>query len=272
MSAVMNAHTQSLAERPKWNASKLLQSPVFLKSAAGLAIIGVWEAAVALSGSTYIAHPIGIAKAIPSVLLAEDFITAVAATLMAVAGGLCVAVVLGTFIGLSMGRVKVLDWAFSQYVNGFFAMPIIAIVPLIILWFGNTPEARLATIVVAAVFSVVLSARDGARSVPAEFLDVARVYHAGSWGVIAAVMLPASLPYLLAGIRLATGRALVGALVAEFLLSIDGIGFFIMVKSRTFNHNDAFVAVLCLALFGLAVDLLLSWVTSRALPWYGRTN
>jgi ABC-type nitrate/sulfonate/bicarbonate transport system permease component len=83
-------------------------------------------------------------------------------------------------------------------------------------------------------------------------------------------VLPASTPYLLAGLRLAAGRALIGAVIAEFFLAIPGLGYFILFNSRTFHHNEAFVAVLLLAAFGVGVDVLVNAATRRYLPWYRR--
>ena len=82
--------------------------------------------------------------------------------------------------------------------------------------------------------------------------------------------MPASTPYFLAGLRLAAGRALIGAVVAEFFTAIGGLGYFILYQSRTFHHNEAFVGVLLLAAFGVGFEVLVNWSTRRFLPWYRR--
>jgi ABC-type nitrate/sulfonate/bicarbonate transport system permease component len=69
-------------------------------------------------------------------------------------------------------------------------------------------------------------------------------------------------------VRIAIGRALIGAVVAEFFISVDGLGFYILFQSRTFHHNEAFVAVLLLAAFATSVDALINWLTRRYLRWY----
>ena len=84
------------------------------------------------------------------------------------------------------------------------------------------------------------------------------------------IVLPASMPYLLSGLRLAAGRAIIGAVVAEFFTAIPGIGYFILYNSRTFHHNEAFVAVIFLAGFGVGFDALVNRATRRNLPWYRR--
>lgn len=250
--------------------SRLTDSPVFLRLVTGIALLVAWEIAARAVGASHVARPLGIVQVFPQVVADPAFLRGAFATLSAVLQGLLIAVVGGTFIGLAMGRVRPVDWGLRLYVSAFFTMPIIAIVPLIILWLGNTSQARLGTIVFAAIFSVIVSARDGARSVPQEFLDVARVYRARAWNVWLGVTLPVALPYLLAGVRLACGRALIGALVAEFLLSIDGLGFFIMVSSRTYQNDAAFVAVALLAATGLGVDALINLLIRRLTPWYRR--
>jgi ABC-type nitrate/sulfonate/bicarbonate transport system permease component len=86
------------------------------------------------------------------------------------------------------------------------------------------------------------------------------------------IVLPAATPYLLAGLRLAAGRALIGAVVAEFFLAIPGLGYFILYNSRTFHQNEAFVAVIFLSGFGVGFNMLVNAATRRFLPWYRRNE
>jgi NitT/TauT family transport system permease protein len=149
-------------------------------------------------------------------------------------------------------------------------MPMIIVLPLFSLWFGYSGAARIATIVFAAVFSIIMNVADGARSVPREFIEVAQSFRSGRTRMLAEVVLPAATPYLLAGFRLAAGRALIGAVVAEFFLSVGGVGYFILYNSRTYHHNEAFVGVLLLAGFGVGFEVLVQWATRRFMPWYRR--
>jgi ABC-type nitrate/sulfonate/bicarbonate transport system permease component len=88
--------------------------------------------------------------------------------------------------------------------------------------------------------------------------------------VLLGIVLPSATPYLLAGFRLAAGRALIGAVVAEFFLSVGGVGYYILYNSRIYKHSEAFVGVLLLAAFGVGFELLVQWVTRRFMPWYRR--
>ena len=237
---------------------------------AGAVILAVWELTVRAFAPAYVAKPTGVVAAIPRVLADPIFLHDAALTLAAVAEGVIIALVFGTALGLLVGRSAVADHALRLWLNGFYALPMIVVLPLFSLWFGYTGAARLATVVFAAIFSIILNVADGAATVPREYVEVARSFRARGSSILAEIVLPAAMPYLLAGIRLAVGRALIGAVVAEFFTAIPGLGFFILFNSRTFHHNDAFVAVLLLAGFGAGFDLLVARVTRRFLPWYRR--
>lgn len=236
----------------------------------GAIILIGWEAVVRLLAPSYVAKPSTVLMAIPGVLADPAFQAATGNTLAAVAEGLAVALVIGTVIGLLMGRSPAFESSFRHYVNGFYAMPMIVVLPLFSLWFGYSSGTRFATIVFAAIFSIIINVADGARSVPREYLEVARSFRANRASVLFGIVLPASMPYLLAGFRLAAGRALIGAVVAEFFLSIGGLGYYILYNSRSYKHAQAFVGVLLLAGFGVGFELLVFWVTKRFMPWYRR--
>ena len=236
----------------------------------GLVILLVWDFVVRALAPTYVAKPTTVILAIPRVIVDPAFLAATGATLAAVAEGLTIALVFGTIIGLLMGRGPMFERAIRHYVNGFYAVPMIVVLPLFSLWFGYSSATRIATIIFAAIFSIIINVADGARSVPREYLEVARSFRSGRLNMLIGIVLPSSMPYLLAGFRLAAGRALIGAVVAEFFLSVGGLGYFILYNSRAYHHNEAFVGVLLLAAFGVGFELLVNWCTRHFMPWYRR--
>lgn len=245
-------------------------SPFVLKAGAGLLLLALWEIVVRTLAPGYVARPSGIARVFFTVITDAQFLAAAGATLWAVAQGLFVSLIAGTAVGIMMGRVAVVEHGLRYYVNSLFATPMVAILPLVTLWFGYNADARLSVVVFAAFFSIAINACDGARSVPLDYLEVARSFRARPRHTLFDIIFPSSLPYLLAGIRLAAGRALVGAVVAEFFISIPGLGYYLLYNSRTFKHNEAFVAVIVLVAVGVGVEALVNWLTKRYLPWSRR--
>jgi ABC-type nitrate/sulfonate/bicarbonate transport system permease component len=250
----------------------LLSGSFLPRFATGLVIILGWEFVVRALAPAYVAKPTTVVLAIPHVITDPAFLQALGATLAAIAEGLAITIVVGTVIGLLMGRSNTVDRVIRVYINGFNAMPMIIVLPLFSLWFGYSGAARIATIIFAAIFAITMNVADGARSVPREYLEVARSFRSGRLQMLTEIVLPASMPYLLAGFRLAAGRALIGAVVAEFFLSVGGLGYYILYNSRSYHHNEAFVGVLLLAAFGVGFELLVVWSTRRFMPWYRRNE
>ena len=256
--------------RPATTARSTAFSDFTIRVVAGVVILVLWEVLARAFAPPFVARPIGILMAFPRVMESHTFWLSARATLTAVFQGLAIAFVAGTILGVAIGRIRMVDRLSSLYISGLFAMPLTAILPLFSLWFGYTADARLAVVVFAAFFSVVTNVSDGARAVPIEYIEVSRAFRGSSLSRLFDVILPASVPYILAGLRLAAGRALIGAVVAEFFVSIPGLGFFILFEARRFHHNEAFVGVALLAFAGVLFEMALRKATAKWLPWYRR--
>lgn len=249
-----------------------------IRVATGVLLLVAWELLVRWLAPPFVARPVTIARALPHVLAdhlppgTPTFWGAAGATVAAAFEGLAIGLAAGVLVGLTMGRLRTADRLLRFYVSAFFAMPIIALVPVMTLWFGYTGTVRLAIVSLGAFLPVCLNVYDGARSLPSHYVEVARSYHARWWNVWFGIALPASLPYLLAGFRLAVGRVLVAAVIAEYIVSLKGLGYFILFDGRTFHQPEMMVAVLFLALLGVAVNAAAEVLTRRLLPWYRRSE
>jgi NitT/TauT family transport system permease protein len=266
----MSAPDLSLAAQPAAGWRAWISPEAAARIAAGFAILFVWEMSVRLWAPAFVARPSRIAAVFPTVIVDPVLWQAAGATLGAVVQGLAIAIVLGTAIGVAIGRLPVVDRFLQIYVSGLFAMPMVAILPLLTLYFGYTGDARLATVVFAAVFAIIINVSDGGKAVPPEYIEVSRSFRGSGWSRLFDVVLPSSVPYLLAGLKLAAGRALIAAVIAEFYAAIPGLGFYILFNTRTFKHSEAFVAVAMLAMVGVLFELLLTRGTKKLLPWYRR--
>lgn len=252
-----------------------------IRVATGIVLLLLWEGLVTWLAPFYVARPSGVIRAIPRVVenhstpftaLAGGFWQSVWYTLSAVFEGLAIGVTLGVLVGLTMGRLRDADAALKLYVNAFFALPTIAVLPLMTLWFGYSSTARLAIVIFGSFMPVCLNVYDGVRRLPTDYVEVSKTYHARWWNVWFGIALPASLPYVLAGLRLALGRALVGAVVAEYLLALRGLGFYILATSRAFDQNASMVGVLVLMIIAVSMNATIDLATRRFLPWFRRSG
>ncbi len=242
-------------------------SGVPAKVGAALFVILVWFLVKTIGLPDYAPSPVGVAKAAASTLSSGAFLDALAPTLLAVAVGLVLGGVLGTMIGLIIGRVPWLRWLVAPYLSGLYAMPMIALVPTMTIWLGYTSETRFVMVVLAAVLPCAVSVADGARTLPVGLVEVARVLRMGRRRTISDLVLPATLPSVIAGLQVAIGRCIVTAVAVEILANLQGLGTFILTDARSFHQNEAFVAVLVLAILGLAARVLIGAVLKMVAPW-----
>ena len=127
--------------------------------------------------------------------------------------------------------------------------------------------SKVGIIVLGAVFSILINTRDGVKTTPLNLLTAARSFGASEWMVFKTVVFPSTIPFILTGLRLAVGRALVGVLVGELYAATAGIGFMITVAGATFQTDKVFVGVLIFALSGMVGMELLSKLERRFDKW-----
>jgi ABC-type nitrate/sulfonate/bicarbonate transport system permease component len=181
--------------------------------------------------------------------------------------GFGLAIVSGMAVGIAMGMFPTLRRILDPYVNAFYAMPTVALVPLVIIWLGLGFEAKVFLTWLVAVFPVIINAQIGVMNVPAAFIETARAFGCDRWQVFRRVILHAAVPFFIAGIRLGLGRALVGVVVAEMFTALSGLGYMIVYYGNTFRTADVFVPIVVLAAVSIAITRLIYWLERRITPW-----
>jgi ABC-type nitrate/sulfonate/bicarbonate transport system permease component len=154
-------------------------------------------------------------------------------------------------IGFGIGSV--LDDLTEPLLAAFYATPYVAFLPLVIIVMGIGLSSKVFIVAWAVFFPVLINAVAGVKNTPPEFLRVADSFATGRLRLLRTVLVPSAVPYLLAGLRQAIGRGLVGVIVAEFYLAQVGIGFFIENRTSTYRPDDAFAAILLTALSGIVL-------------------
>ncbi len=159
----------------------------------------------------------------------------------------------GIVLGILIGWFRWLDDLTEPILAALYATPYVAFLPLIIIWIGIGLWSKAVIVMWATFFPMLINAIAGVKNTSPELLRVADCFCVGRLRVLSRVVLPASVPYLLAGLRQSIGRALVGVIVAEFYLANQGVGFFINEKVGTYQPNDAFAAIFLTAVAGLVL-------------------
>ncbi len=181
--------------------------------------------------------------------------------------GYCLAIVVGVPLGLVLGRFRAVEAALGMFVTGGYAMPLVALVPLLILWFGLGFTVKAAVIFLMAIFPIVINTWLGVKSVPKALIDVGKSLVASDAVILRRIVLPATLPYTMAGIRLAVGRAVVGMVVAEFFTEISGLGGIIINAGNNFDTATMFVPIIVLMAIAVGLNHLIGWLERVIAPW-----
>ena len=169
--------------------------------------------------------------------------------------------------GIMVGWYKRMSYIFDPFINAMNATPRVALLPLVIIWLGIGILSKVGIIFLGAVFPILINVRDGVKTTPFNLLTAARSFGASEWTLFKTVVLPSTIPFILTGLRLGLGRAIVGVMVGELYAATAGIGFMITVAGATFQTDKVFVGVLIFALTGMMGMEMLTRIERRFDKW-----
>jgi NitT/TauT family transport system permease protein len=169
--------------------------------------------------------------------------------------------------GIAIGWYKKFAYICDPFVNAMNATPRVALLPLVIIWLGIGILSKVGIIFLGAVFPLLINTRDGVKTTPANLLTAARSFGASEWQIFRSVVLPSTVPFILTGLRLAVGRALIGVMVGELYAATAGIGFMITVAGATFQTDKVFVGVLIFAITGMILTDVIDRIEHRFDKW-----
>jgi NitT/TauT family transport system permease protein len=181
--------------------------------------------------------------------------------------GFGLAIVIGVPLGILMGWYGRLNAILDPFVSALYATPRIALLPLIMIWFGIGIESKIAIVFLGAVFPILVNTITGMRTISADFVKVARSFGASDRQMFMTVALPSSVPLLLSGLRLGLGHALIGIVVGEMYGAHYGIGHLIAVSGARFQTDAVMVGIIIIASTGVAMTELLRMIERRFERW-----
>jgi sulfonate transport system permease protein len=181
--------------------------------------------------------------------------------------GFTLAVVFGIVIGLLLARFWVLDVALSVYITFLYSIPSVALVPLIVLWAGYEQTAKVIILFMFAFFPMVINTYQGVKAVDPKLVEVGRAFRCNEGQLWTNIVIPASLPFIVTGLRLALGRGLIGMVLADLYTALSGIGYLIARTAATYKVDRMFVPIVALGLLGVTLTALLRFAEKYVAPW-----
>lgn len=243
-------------------------STLLWQAAIVLGLLVAWQTAAVVWPAPYLPRLEAIARSFANLIHGDLFWTAVAPSLSRFAVGLGLAIVIGTAIGLALGYFRNLTPWVRPVLEFLRFIPPVAILPASLILFGATDVMRIFIIAFGSVFPIILAAIDGARRVEPLLIDVARVNGLSASERIVQILLPASLPSIFAGIRIALSIGLVMMVISELLAADNGLGFFILRSQRLFRTADVYAGVILLGAIGFLLTIGLLAIENRLVAWH----
>jgi NitT/TauT family transport system permease protein len=185
--------------------------------------------------------------------------------------GLALSVMVGLPLGLLMGRWRTLEALLDPYVTALNASPRIVWLPLLILWFGIGIWSKIVVVFAGAVFPLLINTYAGVKNADRVLLNVVRSFGASEWQLMKIVVLPNTLPYIIAGLRLAIGRAILGVVVGEFFGSSQGLGYMIASAASNYKVDVVFVGVAIFMGLSVVLTMGVKQLEARLAGWRPET-
>lgn len=189
----------------------------------------------------------------------------VSATAFAV--GLLLAIVVGLPLGILIGRSNALNAMFDPFITAFNATPRLVFLPLLMLWFGIGLWSKVAIVFIGALFPLLINTYEGVRNADRLLINVVRSFGAGEWDIARLVVVPNALPFIVVGLRLAIGRAVLGVVVSEFFGSQEGLGVVMVRAASGFKVDVVFAGLIVFAGLSLVMTGLVKLVEERMSRW-----
>ncbi|MGZ3347944.1 MAG: ABC transporter permease [Xanthobacteraceae bacterium] len=246
---------------------EILTSPNAIRTVSVAVFFVVWEYYGRRMDPIFMAPPSAIFEAALQLIQSGALKKALIQTLWPFSVGMALTIVVGIALGIIMAQWRTLEYVLDPFINALYAIPRIALVPLIILWAGLEFVGKVTILVSVAIFPITVNTFAGIRDVRGSMLEIGRAYGATEWQIFWKIILPAAVPFIMAGIRLAVGLAIIGIIVAEFFTAISGLGGMIVEYANVFATAKLFVPIIVIAIVGVVLTELVMWLERRMSRW-----
>jgi NitT/TauT family transport system permease protein len=230
-------------------------------------MLALWEVFGRQVNPVFGSYPSAIAEAFWDLTMSGQLEKALFQSLQPFTVGFGLAILIGVPLGLVIGRFRAVEAAIGIYVTAGYAMPLVALVPLLMLWLGLGFTVKAAVVMLMSLFPICINTWLGVTAVPKSLIDVGKSFVAPNHTILRRIILPATLPYIMAGIRLAVGRGVVAMIIAEFFTALSGLGAVIINSANNFDTARMFVPVVVLMVLATALNGFIGLIERWVAPW-----
>jgi ABC-type nitrate/sulfonate/bicarbonate transport system permease component len=241
-----------------------------LGGGAVLIALGIWEAIWSYTdwiSPLFFSGPSAIAKAFWISLTQGNLLADLAFSGKNFTIGFGLALVSGVVLGVIIGWYRRVRMVLDPFLNALYAAPRIAMMPLIIIWFGIGMWSKVFIVFLSAFFPILVNTAAGIRNMDRDLLRAARAFCASDWQIFKTLAIPGSVPFILTGVRQGVAVGLIGVVVGEMLGSSEGIGFMVAYGGQTFQTDTLFVGFVIIAFMGILLTSVAERLERRFSRW-----
>jgi NitT/TauT family transport system permease protein len=240
---------------------------VVIRAVSLASVIGLWEVVGRGIDPVLFTTPSAVVAAGLQMIASGELWSYLWPSLVVLIVGLAISAVAGIAVGLLLARFWALDVALDMYITFLYSIPTVALVPLIVLWVGFESTAKIVILFLFAFFPLVINTYQGVKNVDPRLLEVGRAFRCSERQLWTNIVLPAALPFIVTGLRLAVGRGLIGMVLADLYTAISGIGYLIVRSASTYRVDKMFVPIVLLGVLGITLTALLRAAERWIAPW-----
>jgi len=238
-----------------------------LRIASFVVVMVAWELLGRQVAPLFMSYPSAIIRSAVEMSADGELLSAFLESLKTLLLGFAISAVLGIAWGVAIGRYRAIEAVSDWLVNALYATPLVAIIPLVILWFGLGFSAKLFIVIILAIFPILINTASGVRNVSEALIDVGTAFAATEREIFVKIIFPAALPYMMTGLRLGIGRAIIAMVVAEFFTAITGLGALIVKYGDQYDTASMFVPILVLMALGIVLTAIVRRAEAWIAPW-----
>jgi NitT/TauT family transport system permease protein len=266
-------------QQPRNRAGGLARAAAFFKRRRALLsvlsfvlLMLIWEIAGRGGNPFLTSHPSAIFWSLVGQITSGQLPNAFLQSLQPLLLGYALAIVVGVPIGLLLGRYWAAEASFGFYFIGLDATPLVAFLPLFILWFGLHLLVKVVIVFLFSMTPIVINTWMGVKSVPRTLVEVGKSFSGSEAFIVRKIVLPYALPSIVTGLRLGMGRAVIAMAIAELFTALSGLGGLLLKRSEDYDTAGTFVPAFVFMAMGITAVGVLGWIERRIAPWHKATS